>query len=44
MAKVLTKAQFFSNIDFDTVLMPVNPAEQKYKSFIDVVLPLAREK
>ncbi len=30
--------------DFDTVLMPVNPAEQKYKSFIDVVLPLAREK
>jgi predicted aldo/keto reductase-like oxidoreductase len=30
--------------DFDTVLMPVNPAEQKYKSFIEVVLPLAREK
>ena len=24
--------------------MPVNPAEQKYKSFIDVVLPLALEK
>ena len=30
--------------DFDTVLMPVNPAEQRYKSFIDDVLPLAREK
>ncbi len=30
--------------NFDTVLMPVNPAEQKYKSFIEGVLPLAREK
>jgi predicted aldo/keto reductase-like oxidoreductase len=30
--------------DFDTVLMPVNPAEQRYKSFIEDVLPLAREK
>jgi aryl-alcohol dehydrogenase-like predicted oxidoreductase len=30
--------------DFDTVLMPINPAEQKYKSFIEHVLPLAREK
>jgi predicted aldo/keto reductase-like oxidoreductase len=30
--------------DFDTVLMPINPAEQKYKSFIENVLPLAREK
>jgi predicted aldo/keto reductase-like oxidoreductase len=30
--------------DFDTVLMPVNPAEQKYKSFIEKVLPLAMEK
>jgi len=30
--------------DFDTVLMPVNPAEQQYKSFIDVVMPLARTK
>jgi predicted aldo/keto reductase-like oxidoreductase len=30
--------------DFDTVLMPVNPAEQKYKSFIENVLPLAMEK
>ncbi len=29
---------------FDTVLMPVNPAEPKYKSFIELVLPLAREK
>ena len=31
-------------VDFDTVLMPINPAEQKYKSFIENVLPLAREK
>jgi aryl-alcohol dehydrogenase-like predicted oxidoreductase len=30
--------------DFDTVLMPVNPAEPSYNSFIDQVLPLAREK
>ncbi len=28
---------------FDTVLMPVNPAEQQYQSFIEKVLPLARE-
>jgi aryl-alcohol dehydrogenase-like predicted oxidoreductase len=30
--------------DFDTVLMPVNPAEPAYKSFLDEVLPLARGK
>ena len=30
--------------NFDTVLMPVNPAEPAYKSFIDEVLPLARSK
>ena len=30
--------------DFDTVLMPVNPAEPAYKSFLDEVLPLARER
>jgi predicted aldo/keto reductase-like oxidoreductase len=30
--------------DFDTVLMPVNPAEPNFKSFIENVLPLAREK
>jgi predicted aldo/keto reductase-like oxidoreductase len=30
--------------DFDTVLMPVNPAEQRHKSFIENVLPLAWEK
>jgi predicted aldo/keto reductase-like oxidoreductase len=30
--------------DFDTVLMPVNAAEPAYKSFLDEVLPLAREK
>ncbi|MDH4100325.1 MAG: aldo/keto reductase [Nitrospirota bacterium] len=29
---------------FDTVLMPVNPAEPHYHSFIDVVLPVALEK
>ena len=30
--------------DFDTVLMPVNPAEQQYRSFLEIVLPMAREK
>jgi aryl-alcohol dehydrogenase-like predicted oxidoreductase len=30
--------------DFDTVLMPVNAAEPAYKSFLDEVLPLARER
>ena len=30
--------------DFDTVLMPVNPAEPQHRSFIEQVLPLAREK
>ncbi|HET6515478.1 MAG TPA: aldo/keto reductase [Thermodesulfovibrionales bacterium] len=30
--------------DFDTVLIPVNPAEPKYKSFIDGVIPLATER
>jgi aryl-alcohol dehydrogenase-like predicted oxidoreductase len=29
---------------FDTVLIPINPAEPAYKSFLDGVLPLAREK
>ncbi len=30
--------------DFDTVLMPVNPAEPSYKSFLEEVMPLAVEK
>lgn len=30
--------------DFDTVLMPVNPAEPTDRSFIDIVLPAAVEK
>jgi len=30
--------------DFDTVLMPVNPAEMHYRSFIDTVLPVAEQK
>ncbi len=30
--------------DFDTVLLPVNPAEPNYKSFLDDVIPLATEK
>jgi predicted aldo/keto reductase-like oxidoreductase len=30
--------------DFDTVLMPINPAEHAYQSFIDNVLPLAQKK
>lgn len=30
--------------DFDTVLMPVNPAEAHYRSFIEEVMPVAEEK
>jgi aryl-alcohol dehydrogenase-like predicted oxidoreductase len=29
------------SFDFDTVLLPVNPAEPHYRSFIDEVIPLA---
>lgn len=32
------------SFDFDTVLVPVNPAEQGYRSFIDGVIPLAQER
>jgi aryl-alcohol dehydrogenase-like predicted oxidoreductase len=32
------------NFDFDTVLMPVNPAEPEYKSFIDEIIPIAINK
>jgi len=30
--------------DFDTVLLPVNPAEPHYRSFLDEVVPLAKQK
>jgi predicted aldo/keto reductase-like oxidoreductase len=30
--------------DFDTVLLPVNPGEPKYKSFLEHVVPHARQK
>jgi len=30
--------------DFDTVLLPVNPAEPAFESFLDNVIPLAHEK
>jgi aryl-alcohol dehydrogenase-like predicted oxidoreductase len=30
--------------EFDTVLIPVNPAEPYYRSFIDLVMPIAKEK
>jgi len=36
--------QCIERFDFDTVLVPVNPAEPYYKSFIDQVIPAAREK
>jgi aryl-alcohol dehydrogenase-like predicted oxidoreductase len=32
------------SFDFDTVLIPVNPAEPVYKSYIDQVIPIARQK
>lgn len=33
-----------SIFDFDTVLLPVNPAEMHYKNFIETVIPAARKK
>jgi aryl-alcohol dehydrogenase-like predicted oxidoreductase len=33
-----------SLFDFDTVLLPVNPAEPHYKSFLDEVAPFAKQK
>jgi predicted aldo/keto reductase-like oxidoreductase len=33
-----------SLLDFDTVLLPVNPAEPHYKSFLDEVVPFAKQK
>jgi aryl-alcohol dehydrogenase-like predicted oxidoreductase len=32
------------SFDFDTVLIPVNPAERVYKSYIDQVIPIARQR
>lgn len=37
-------AACINRFPFDTVLMPVNPAEPAHKSFIDKVIPLARER
>ncbi len=39
---ILCKA--FDLYNFDTVLLPVNPAEPAYQSFIDTVLPEARRR
>ena len=36
--------QCIERFDFDTVLLPVNPAEPSYKSFIERVIPTARSK
>jgi len=36
--------QCLEKFNFDTVLLPINPAEPHYQSFIDSVLPLARKK
>jgi aryl-alcohol dehydrogenase-like predicted oxidoreductase len=36
--------QCIEEFDFDTVLIPVNPAEPAYKSYLEHVIPLAREK
>ena len=38
------KRQSIERFDFDTVLMPVNPAEPIYKNFVDEILPLANER
>lgn len=37
-------ARCLDMFDFDTVLLPVNPAEPSYKSFLQTVVPLANEK
>ncbi len=36
--------QCIERYDFDTVLLPVNPAEPAFESFLDNVIPLANEK
>ncbi len=36
--------QCIEKYEFDTVLIPVNPAEPGYMSFIDEVIPLANKK
>ena len=36
--------QCMEKFNFDTVLLPINPAEPHYQSFIEAVLPLARKK
>ena len=33
-----------NRFDFDTVLLPINPAEPQYESFIEKVIPLATDK
>jgi aryl-alcohol dehydrogenase-like predicted oxidoreductase len=40
--KILKKC--ITLFDFDTVLLPINPAEPHYKSFLDEVVPLAKQK
>jgi len=36
--------QCINSFNFDTVLIPINPAEPEYKSFIDTIIPLANQK
>ena len=36
--------QCLEKFNFDTVLLPINPAEPHFQSFIETVLPLARKK
>ena len=36
--------QCIEMFDFDTVLLPVNPAEPAYKNFLNTVIPVANEK
>ena len=39
-----TLKKCISLFDFDTVLLPINPAEPHYKSFLDEVVPFAKQK
>jgi len=40
----LITSKCIERFDFDTVLLPVNPAEPHYRSFIEQVIPLAVER
>ena len=48
LIKMQFVSHFFCNLlmrfDFDTMLVPVNPAEASYNSFLEETMPLAAQK